>query len=111
MASIVGLTGVTIKLILCELTHPVEVNVTLYDVVIAGETTIDVVVKFPGDQLYDAAPLAVRVAEFPQIRIGGFEVIVILPQTIFPTNRSEEPRLVKVVVPNIVGLVLKVPQV
>lgn len=46
--------------------HPVLVPVTVYVVVVVGETVTDVPLKLPGIQLYVVAPFALSVAELPE---------------------------------------------
>ena len=59
--------GVTVTVIVAVFVHPaLNVPVTVYVVVAAGETTTDVPLRFPGCQVYVVAPAPVSVVDPPE---------------------------------------------
>lgn len=77
------------------LVHPLAfVPVTVYVVVVVGDTVTDVPVKEPGIQVYDDAPEAVIVVELPEQIVvlvaevatvgSGFTVMVRVPVPVHP---------------------------
>ena len=72
----VGFTG--ILNVLVDVHPRVLVPVTVYVVVTDGVTTTVLPIKAPGFQVYEAAPVAVKVAEFPIHIARGFLVAAIV---------------------------------
>jgi hypothetical protein len=102
--------GDTITLIDCKLEQPVVVPVMLYVVVVVGlAVTEDPVEEFNevlGDQVYEAAPLTLRVTLFPG-HIVGFDGVTLMVGVAFtvrvivcgiPIHPDEVPVTVYVVV-------------
>ena len=71
----VGLT-VTVKLVVPV--HPDVVALTVYNVVMVGETMIEFELPRPLSHWYEAAPLAVKVVEF-ELQIGFAEADIDTP--------------------------------
>lgn len=69
--------GLTVSDTVCEFVHPlIELPVTVYIVVAVGVTTVAVPVNAPGFQVYDVAPLPVKVADAPAHIAVGLDIAV-----------------------------------
>jgi hypothetical protein len=70
-------SGFTIRLTVCVLVQFPLAPVTVYIVVVVGETTTLLPVSAPGFQVYDPAPVAVSV-ELPPIQIAVGDALAVM---------------------------------
>jgi len=68
--------GLTVIVLVAVFVHPAVFPVTVYVVVVNGETVIVAPDKFPGIQLYEDAPLAVIEVLFPAQIVPDVVVVV-----------------------------------